>query len=70
MGSCKGHLLRADPLDFARVQNSGTYLPQEVTVAETEKANRTWREIAEEVSRESDPEKLQKLSMELERALD
>jgi uncharacterized membrane protein (DUF106 family) len=39
-------------------------------VPEVEKLIRTWQEIAEEASREKDPEKLQKLSEELERALD
>jgi hypothetical protein len=34
------------------------------------KPKRTWREITEEASREEDPEKLQKLAEELERALD
>jgi hypothetical protein len=34
------------------------------------KSNRTWRDIAEEASREQDPEKLQKLAEELERTLD
>jgi uncharacterized membrane protein (DUF106 family) len=34
------------------------------------KSTRTWQEIAEEASREQDPEKLQKLAEELERALD
>ncbi|MBV8477455.1 MAG: hypothetical protein JOZ36_12375 [Acidobacteria bacterium] len=37
---------------------------------EAEKSTRSWREIAEEASREHDPEKLKKLSEELERALD
>ena len=37
---------------------------------ETEKSTRTWEEIAEEASRELDGNKLQKLSEELERALD
>ncbi len=35
-----------------------------------DKPKRTWREIAEEASREEDSEKLQKLAEELERALD
>lgn len=34
------------------------------------KPSRTWREIAEEASREQDPEKLQKLAEELARALE
>jgi hypothetical protein len=34
------------------------------------KPRRTWREIAEEASREQGSEKLQKLAEELERALD
>lgn len=39
-------------------------------MAEVEKPIRPWRQIAEEASRERDPEKLQKLTVELERALD
>ena len=39
-------------------------------MSDKEKPNRSWREIAEEASREADPEKLHKLSIELERALD
>jgi len=39
-------------------------------MSDDEKPVRSWQEIAEEASREHDPEKLQKLSKELERALD
>jgi hypothetical protein len=34
------------------------------------KPTRTWQQIAEEASREQDPEKLRGLAKELERALD
>jgi hypothetical protein len=37
---------------------------------ETDEPRRTWQQIAEEASRELDGNKLQKLSEELERALD
>lgn len=40
------------------------------SVSDDNKPNRTWREIAEEASREQDSEKLQRLAEELERALD
>jgi hypothetical protein len=36
----------------------------------TSKRVRTWQEIAEEASRELDPQKLKQLCKELERALD
>lgn len=39
-------------------------------MADEEKPVRSWQEIAEEASRERDPDKLHKLSEELERALD
>lgn len=37
---------------------------------ENEKSLRSWQEIAEEASKERDPEKLLKLTSELEHALD
>jgi hypothetical protein len=44
--------------------------PKGCIVSEIEKPIRTWQEIAEEASREHNRERLQKLSEELERALD
>ena len=42
----------------------------ETNKKDTNKTVRTWQEIAEEASRELDPQKLQQLCKELERALD
>jgi uncharacterized membrane protein (DUF106 family) len=39
-------------------------------VSEAKRTKRTWQEIAEEASRETNGEKLQKLTEELERAFD
>jgi uncharacterized membrane protein (DUF106 family) len=43
---------------------------EELGMGDDARSLRTWQEIAEEASREKDPEKLQKLTEELERALD
>jgi hypothetical protein len=62
-------------IDDDRCTISGTYLPDSkgrlrMSTPAFGDNKRTWQEIAAEASREKDPEKLLKLTKELERALD